>query len=80
MKTHFCKLKKDPRAWYDMFDSFLMSLGFTESKADLNLYFNIENDGLVILLLHVDDLFLTDEEKLIIDYKKNLSVEFEMRT
>ena len=43
-KTHVCKLRKAlyglkqaPRTWYDMMDSFLMSLGFTKSKADSNL-------------------------------------------
>jgi hypothetical protein len=57
-----------------------MSLGFTKSKADPNLYFKIENDGPVILLLCMDYLLLTDEENLITDCKKKLAAEFEMRT
>jgi hypothetical protein len=32
-----------------------------------------------MLLLYVDDLFLTDEEKLITDCKKKLAAEFEMK-
>jgi hypothetical protein len=36
-------------------------------------------DELVILLLYVDDLFLTREENLIKDCKKKLAVEFEMK-
>jgi hypothetical protein len=32
-----------------------------------------------ILLLYVDDLFLTGEEKLITDCKKKLTAEFEMK-
>ena len=43
-KTHVCKLKKAlyglkhaPRTWYSGMDSFLMSLGFTKSKADSNI-------------------------------------------
>jgi protein associated with RNAse G/E len=85
-KSHVYKLKKDlyglnqaPRAWYGMIDSFLMSLGFTKSKSDPNLYFKIVDDGPVILLLYVDDLFLIGEENLIIDYKKKLAIEFEMK-
>ena len=85
-KTHVCKLKKDvyglkqaPRAWYGRIDNFLTSLGFTKSKVDSNLYFNIMNDESIILLLHVDDLFLTGEENLITDCKKNLPAEFEMK-
>jgi hypothetical protein len=69
MMTHVRKLKQAPRAWYGRIDSFLMSLSFTKSKVDPNLYFKIENDGPVISLLYVDVLFLTDEEKLITDCK-----------
>jgi hypothetical protein len=37
------------------------------------------NSEPVILLMYVDDLFLTGEEKLIIDCKKKLVAEFEMK-
>ena len=33
----------------------------------------------MILLLYVDDLFLTGEEELITDAKRRLSIEFEMK-
>ena len=33
----------------------------------------------MILLLYVDDLFLTGEEKLILDSKRKLAAEFEMK-
>jgi hypothetical protein len=79
-KTHVCKLKKALyelkqalRAWYGRIDSFLTSLGFTENKVDSNLYFKVMNYEPVILLLYVDDLFLTGEEKLIIECKKKLA-------
>jgi hypothetical protein len=65
-KNNVCKLKKDlyglkqdPRAWYGRIDGFLTSLVFTKSKVDSNLYFKVMNDEPVILLLYVDDLFLT---------------------
>jgi hypothetical protein len=54
-------------------------LGFTKSKEDSNLYFKVMNDEPVILLLYVDDLFLTGEEKLIIECKTRLASEFEMK-
>jgi hypothetical protein len=85
-KTHVCRLKKALyglkqalRAWYGRIDNFLMSLGFTKNKVDSNLYFKVMNDELVILLLYVDDLFLTGEENLIADCKKKLVAEFEMK-
>ena len=33
----------------------------------------------MILLLYMDDMFLTGEEKLILDSKRKLAVEFEMK-
>ena len=64
--THVCNLKKDlyglrqpPRAWYGRKHSFLTSLVFTKSKVDPKLYLKVVDDKLVILLLYLDDLFLT---------------------
>jgi hypothetical protein len=54
-------------------------LGFTKSKEDSNLYFKVMNDEPVILLLYVDDLFLTREENLITECKKKLTSKFEMK-
>ena len=56
-----------------------MSLGFTKSKADPNLYFKVEDGNQVILLLYMDDLFLIGDEKLILDTKRKLAAEFEMK-
>ena len=84
--THVCKLRKAlyglkqaPRAWYGRIDNFLTSMGFTKSKADHNLYMNIMYDEPVILLLYVDYLFMTRNEKQIKDCKKKLAEEFEMK-
>jgi len=56
-----------------------MKLGFTRSEADLNLYFNIENDRPLILVLYVDDLFLIGAKCLIHQGKRELDFEFEMK-
>ena len=68
--THICKLKKAlyglkqaPRAWYGRIDSFLMSMGFSKSKVNPNLYYKVVEDEPIIVLLYVDDLFLTGNEK-----------------
>ena len=42
-------------------DRLLMTLGFTVSKVDSNLYFKVEGGRLVMLMLYVDDLFLTEK-------------------
>ena len=85
-ESHVCKLKKvlyglkrASRVWYERIDSFLQSLGFSKSIADLNLYIKIVKNHPVILVLYVDDLFLTEEEHLIAHTKRKLSAEFEMK-
>ena len=60
-------------------DSLLMALGFTESKAKYNLYFKVEGGGPVMLMLYVDDLFLTRKEELIKVAKRRLAAKFEMK-
>ena len=72
-------LKHAPRTWYDKIDSFLSSLGFTKSKADSNLYYKVEYGNPMILLLCVDDLFVTGMNGLIADTKRKLAAEFEMK-
>jgi hypothetical protein len=64
--SHVCRLKKalyglkqSPHAWYVKMDGFLMSLGFSKSVADPNLYYHIVGNECWILILYVDDLFLT---------------------
>ena len=78
--THICNLKKAlyglkqaPRAWYERIDSSPMSMGFTKSKVDPNLYLKVAENEPVILLLYVDDLFLTRNEKQIMESKKKLA-------
>jgi hypothetical protein len=58
--------------WHGRIDGYLMSLGFTNSKVDPNLYFKVVYGGQVILFLYVDDLFLIGFEKLIDECKKTL--------
>ena len=76
-ESHVCRLKKAlyslkqaPRTQYDRIDSFLSSLGLTKSKADSNLYYKVENGNLVMLLIYVDDLFVTGMDGLIADTKR----------
>ena len=71
--------KQARRDWYGRMDSFLTSMGFTNSKVDPNLYMKIMDDELVILFMYVDDMFLTGNEKQIKDCKKKLAEEFKMK-
>ena len=84
--TQVCKLnkalyglKQAPRSWYGRIDRFLTRMGFTKSKFDPNIYMKIMDEEPIILLLYVDDLFLTRNEKHIIESKKKLAEEFKMK-
>jgi hypothetical protein len=50
----------------------------TKSDADPNLYFIIRGEDTLILILYVDDLFITGAEDLIVYCKLGLASEFEM--
>ena len=54
-------------------------MDFTKIKVDPNLYLKVMDDEPIILLLYVDDLFLTGNEKNITKVNKNLVGEFEMK-
>jgi hypothetical protein len=84
--SHVCRLrralyglKQAPRAWYSRIDNYLQGMGFTKSEADSNLYYIIVGGEPLILVLYVDDLFLTGSERLIAECKRDLASEYEMK-
>jgi hypothetical protein len=71
-ETHMCLLRKAlyglkqaPGAWYSHIDPYLLQMGFKKSDVDLSLYFIIKGEDALILILYVDDLFITRAEDLI---------------
>ena len=56
-----------------------MILGFTKSNADSNLYFKVAGRRPVMLILYVNDLFLTSKEELTKYARRRLSTKFEMK-
>jgi hypothetical protein len=84
-ETHVCLLRKAlyglkqaPRAWYSRIDTYLLQMGFEKSDVDPNLYYIIKGEDTLILILYVDDLFITGAEDLIAECKLGLASEFEM--
>jgi hypothetical protein len=84
-ETHVCLLrkalyglKKAPRDWYSRIDTYFLQMGFEKSDDDPNLYFIIRGEDTLILILYVDDLFITRAEDLIVECKLGLALEFEM--
>ena len=58
--------------------NFIDGIRDIKSKADSNLYYKVEDGNPVMLLLYVDDLFVTGMDGLITDKKRKLNTEFEM--
>ena len=56
-----------------------MIFGLQQSVFDPILYYNIVNGESLILVLYVDDLFITDTESLIIECKYVLASEFKIK-
>lgn len=76
-KKSLHELKQAP--WYARIDSYLLKLSFTRSSAHTNLYFKTIQDIPLILVLCVDDLSLIGREPLILQCKRELSSELEMK-
>jgi len=72
-------LKQEPRAWYFRIYGYLLSISFTKSDADPNLYYIFVETDLLFFVLYVDELFLIGEEKLITWCKANLATVFEKK-
>jgi hypothetical protein len=79
LKRALYGLKQAPRAWYTRIDNYFTTLGFTKSEADANLYQILVEGKILIIVLYVDDLILTDDEKLIHSCKDDIAKEFEMK-
>ena len=85
-ESHVCRLKRAlyglkqaPHTWYTQIDNYFTGLGFTKREADANLYQIVVEGKLLIIVLYVDDLILTGDEKLIHSCEEDLTKEFEMK-
>jgi hypothetical protein len=83
--SHVCRLKKAsyglkqvPRASFSKIDRYPQGMGFTKSEENSNLYYMLLR-LLLILVLYVDDLFLTGAEKLIAGCKADMVVDLKMK-
>jgi hypothetical protein len=73
-------LKQAPRAWFAKFSSTLTQFGFHSSPHDSALFTRRSNSGIVILLLYVDDMIITGDDKTGISaLQQYLSQHFEMK-
>lgn len=73
-------LKQASRKWNKTLHDFFQLLGFLSSWADPSLYSHCNEKGVVLIVVHVDDLFITGSDKAKNDLVLNeLSTRFETR-
>jgi hypothetical protein len=80
MEKSLYGLKQSPTMWYKKFDTYVLGLGFTRSKEDHCVYFELIGDHFIYLALYVDDMLLIgNNTKIIKDVKTQLSSKFDMK-
>ncbi|KAI3673709.1 hypothetical protein L6452_39837 [Arctium lappa] len=85
--NHVCKLskalyglKQAPHAWFQHLSTFLLSYGFTCSRADTSLFVLTRDSCIMYLLVYVDDLILTgNDETTITTFISRLNHEFAIK-
>ncbi|KFK27477.1 hypothetical protein AALP_AA8G388700 [Arabis alpina] len=60
-------LKQAPREWFNKFSNYLLEFGFKCCKKDPSLFSYQKDGNIVLLLLYVDDMLLTGNNKDLID-------------
>jgi hypothetical protein len=59
LQNVFYDLWQALRAWYTKIDTYLRSQGLTQGEIDVDLYFFNEGNKIMLLILHVDDVYIT---------------------
>jgi len=73
-------LKQAPRQWYQKFDTFMISSGFTRLPVDQYCYSKWFENFYIILLLYVNDVLVVGSSmKEIVNLKAKLAKEFSMK-
>jgi hypothetical protein len=72
-------LKQAPRIWWDRMTTFLLKAGFYQCDVEPTIFIRSHEDKFMILLLFVDDLLLTGDQKAIEDFVRECCNEFNTR-
>ena len=63
LKNSLYGLKQSPRLWYQKFDTYVLRLCFTRSKAYHYVYFKLVGDQFIYVVLYVDYMLLIGNNK-----------------
>lgn len=84
---YVCKLNKAlyvlrhaSRTWFSLFSGFLIQQGFSNSKVDSSLFSLKTDNGLILVLVYVDDILITGSDtEYIAQLITNLNIRFVMK-
>ena len=73
-------LKQSAKLWNDTIHSFLLKIGFTQTNADLCLYMQRSTEGIMFLIIWVDDIIiLSNNVKMVNVFKEQISKEYSVK-
>ena len=73
-------LKQSPRACFGRFTTAMTKFGYKQSNSDHTIFLKRQNDRITCLIIYVDDMIITgDDKEEICTLKEQLSGEFEMK-
>ncbi len=73
-------LKHASRAWHDKIAKYFVTIGFRMSNADHSLYVRKSDEGIMVIIIYVDDLIVGgDNEKEVEHVKSLLKQKFDMK-
>nr|GEV59735.1 hypothetical protein [Tanacetum cinerariifolium] len=79
LKKALYGLKQDPRAWYDMLSSFLISQDFSKGSVDPILFIRINGNDLLLVQIYVDDIIFAASTPELCDlFAKIMCLKFKM--
>ncbi|GJV84776.1 retrovirus-related pol polyprotein from transposon TNT 1-94 [Tanacetum coccineum] len=79
LKKALYGLKQDPRAWYDMLSSFLVSQDFSKGSVDPTLFIRRDGKELLLVQIYVDDIIFAASTPELCDlFSKIMCLKFKM--
>ena len=78
LKKALYGLKQAPRTLYARLDKYLAKLGFFKGTTDSNLYLKEIEDGLLIIIVFIDDIIFGGNDEASNKFLEDMKNEFEM--
>ena len=72
-------LKQSPRAWFGKFSEVVLKFGLRRCHSDHSVFSHTSDRGKILLIVYVDDIIITRDDKQGIDFKRYLQNSFQTK-